>query len=63
MTYSMQRCGSGPGIAFLVPESEIRNKFFPDPGSNRKLSNNIWAKNNLFLCQLTQIIFCTCLKH
>ncbi len=42
-------CGSGSGIlCFLSSESgtEIRDKFFPDPGSNLHFRMSFWVKKN-----------------
>jgi hypothetical protein len=52
--------------AFLIPEFEIRNRFFhgswiSDPGSKTHIFESLltilWAKSTLILCKLAQILF------
>jgi hypothetical protein len=54
----IQDPGSG---AFLTPGSGIRNRFFPDPGSQthtfESLVTIFWAKSSIILWKLAQIFF------
>jgi hypothetical protein len=55
--------GSG---AFLTPVSGIRERFFPDPGSQAHIFESLvkilWVKSTIILCKLAQTFVFTSSK-